>query len=131
MDPFTTVDVERVADLLLAREHQLRDAIRSELLRSGEERYLDLAGRVHDLGDESVADMLTDLENTLVERRLRELREVEDARARLGAGTINRCAKCGGDIGLERLLANPVAVRCVICQGDRERKHAHDAMPKL
>jgi len=36
----------------------LLEEIRDELARSGDQHYIDLAGAVTDLGDDSVADML-------------------------------------------------------------------------
>lgn len=131
MSEFTSTQTELLAEMLKARDRQLRDEIHAVLLQSEEERYIDLAGRVHDLADESVADMLIDLESSLVDRHLLELREIEAARARLAEGSIDRCIECGQDIGFERLLANPVAVRCLVCQDQKERKVAHEAMPKL
>jgi len=71
------------------RDRQIRDDLRSLLMQSGNERYTDLVGAVHDPGDESVADMLSDLNNTLVARHVQELRELEAARKRLSDGTIN------------------------------------------
>ena len=44
-----------------------------------------------------------------------ELAAVEQARARLAAGTYGVCERCGEDIGADRLTARPAAVRCVRC----------------
>ena len=114
-----------------ARDRQLRDEIRDALVQSGEQKYIDLAGQVHDLGDESVANELIEIESALIERHVRELREIGVVRERLARGEINECIDCGGEIGFKRLLANPVAVRCVECQGRLEKTHAHEAMPRM
>jgi len=46
-------------------------------------------------------------------------------------GTIGICIDCGQDIGFERLLANPTARRCLICQEHREKTYAHEDTPTL
>jgi DnaK suppressor protein len=43
------------------------------------------------------------------------LAEVEQAGARLAAGTYGRCYRCGGLIADERLAAIPTATTCVRC----------------
>jgi DnaK suppressor protein len=114
-----------------ALERQSRLDIRDLLMQSHDERHNDLAGLVHDEADESVANMLLDVGNSIVERHVAELREIENARARLAARTIEFCDKCGDEIGYARLLAYPVAVRCVRCQEQHEKTHAHEATPRL
>jgi DnaK suppressor protein len=131
MDEITQKQNVRLAQLLDALDHRLREDIRAALLQSGHQRFIDLAGIVHDLGDEAVADLLAELDNKLVERNIQELGEIEAARKRLAEGTINLCIECGGEIGFERLAAYPVAVRCVACQEQFEKTHAHEATPRL
>ncbi len=131
MDEFTQTQNARLAQLFDTLDHQLRDDICATLLQSGDQRYIDLAGMVHDTGDESVADVLAELDNKHVDRSLQELHEIEVARKRLAEGTINHCIECGGDIGFERLLAYPIAVRCIACQDQFEKTHAHEATPRL
>jgi RNA polymerase-binding transcription factor DksA len=52
------------------------------------------------------------------ERRLTELDHVE---ARLAAGTYERCERCGGPIGAERLEARPATTLCLECAATRRR----------
>jgi RNA polymerase-binding transcription factor len=124
-------EVMELERMLRARERVLREEIRAALLRSEEEHYRDLAGMVSDAGDESVADMLTDIELAAVDRDVGELREVEDALARLREKTYGVCVDCGEPIDYARLKAQPAAVRCVPCQERRERGYAHDSTPTL
>ena len=131
MGVLTQAQKTGLADVLAARDRELRNEIRAELLQSADQKYIDFAGQVHDLGDESVADMLTDLGSMLVERHLKELREVVAARRRLATGDINRCVNCHNEIGFKRLLANPLATRCIACQGQHEKEYAYPAMPRL
>ena len=112
-------------------ERELREAIRQALLQSDQEHHRDLAGMVADVGDESVANMVADLDAAFLDRHVHELREIEAARARLKAGTYGVCAGCGGDIPWERLLANPVSVRCAPCAQQHEKTHAREGTPTL
>lgn len=45
----------------------------------------------------------------------RELDEIDEALARLDAGSYGVCAGCGRDIPLDRLRARPMATTCVQC----------------
>lgn len=44
------------------------------------------------------------------------LDEVEEALERLETGSYGRCVGCGGEIGSERLSADPLARLCDSCQ---------------
>jgi len=112
-------------------ESDISDDMLAALRQSGDKQYIDLAGEVHDRGDESVADELIAVENALTERHVRELREIKAAQQRLAAGKIEQCADCGDEIGFERLLANPVALRCIGCQERFDKTHAHENTPQM
>lgn len=45
----------------------------------------------------------------------RSLADLEEARARIAAGTYGRCATCGRPITEERMVARPTASTCVGC----------------
>lgn len=116
----------------LAEEKQrLRGEIRDELLRSDEEKYGSLAGLVHDTGDESVADLLSDINTAMIGNLIRELREVEAALERIAENSYGRCDDCDVEIPYERLLANPSALRCVSCQEQHEKLYAEGGKPAL
>jgi RNA polymerase-binding protein DksA len=117
--------------LLEQRRRALIEEIRSELARSENEHYVDLAGRVADSGEAAVADLLVDLDAAMTDRDVRELRAVEGALGRLEAGTYGECADCGRDIEPARLRANPVATRCIDDQTRYERTAGQGATPSL
>jgi RNA polymerase-binding protein DksA len=130
----TELTRERMVELeraLRERARVLRNEIRETLLRSDEERHKDLAGSVSDIGDESVADLLSDLDIAAVDRDVGELREVESALTRLAGDEYGVCVDCGEEIGNARLEAQPAAARCIACQERRERGYAHDGTPTL
>ena len=61
MAKLTEDQLAQLKAALQQRYLELREEIRSELERSGNQHYADLAGSVADPGDESVADMLVDV----------------------------------------------------------------------
>jgi DnaK suppressor protein len=131
MAAFTADEALQLKQSLEKRRQLLLEEIRDELVRSGEQHYVDLAGRVPDLGDESVADMLVDLDAAIVDRQIVEMRDIEAALKRLAAGNYGACVDCGTDIPFERLQAYPTAARCVSCQSVREKTFAHEGNPSL
>jgi len=110
--------------LLESRYRVLREEIRQELLDSDNEHYIDLAGQVHDLEEESVADLLIDLDLAIIDLHVSEIREIDAALMRLARGGFGICADCEDEIELERLKAQPTAWRCSPCQANFERNHA-------
>ena len=129
-----TLSDDQLAQLKAALQQRyldLREEIRSELERSGNQHYADLAGSVADSGDASVADMLVDLNASLVDRQVNEIREVEAALKRLAGLNFGDCIECGGEIGTERLMAYPAAQRCVRCQEWHEKMYSHENNPTL
>lgn len=95
--------------------------VREDLLKSDDDRAAMLADRVRDVGDESLADLIVDLDLADTDRDLEELRDVEAALARIDLGTYGMCVQCGGPIPLDRLTAFPTAKRCQPCQAMHEK----------
>lgn len=131
MAVFTVDETAQLKQALQKRHQQLLEEIRDELARSGEQHYIDLAGRVTDLGDASVADMLADLDAAMVDRQITEVRDIEAMLKRIDAGGYGFCSGCGADIPFARLLAYPTAIRCVSCQSTHEHTYAHSGNPTL
>lgn len=105
------------------RYYELREEIRLELLRSDNEHFIDLAGQVHDLEEESVADLLVDIELTLVDMHITEIRDIDASLIRIAEGNYGVCGDCKGEIIAERLKAYPTATRCRRCQTAYEHSH--------
>jgi len=131
MAAFTADEAAQLKQSLEKRRQLLLEEIRDELARSGEQHYVDLAGRVTDLGDASVADMLADLGAAMVDRQVIEVRTIEAALNRLASGDYGACVDCGADIPVERLRAYPTAARCISCQSIHELTYAHEGRPTL
>jgi RNA polymerase-binding protein DksA len=125
----------QLAELVRAldkRYGSLLEDVRDELEKSENQQYVELLGRAPaDTGDESVADSLADLNLALIDRQIRDLRDIEAAKGRISSARFGLCIDCGAEIGFERLLAHPTAKRCLACQHQRERTHAHEGTPTL
>lgn len=102
-------------------------------MNSQREDFAALAGRVHDAGEESVAELLMSMNLTLVDREVSELHDVEAALTRIRVGTFSECEDCGGDIGRARLEVYPTVRRCIEDQQRLERNYAggRDLSPSL
>lgn len=131
MANLTQGQVSELQRRLRQRHAELRAVIREELLAADEMRYADLAGRVHDSGDEAVADLLADLDVVRIDRQVTEIRRIEAALRRIDMGSYGMCRDCGDDIGNERLESQPDAERCVTCQEQYEKSYVHEGTPSL
>lgn len=105
------------------RREALATEIRREVARARSEPFAEVAGAVHDTGDEAIADLVADVDNAEVTRDLAELRELEAARGRIADGTYGVCGDCGGEIPVARLRAQLGAHRCIACQERYEKTH--------
>lgn len=113
-----------------AERVRLRQDIRDELTKSDNEQYASLAGQVHDAGEESVADLLRDINAAVISHSIKELREIEAAQERLREGTYGVCEECGEDIPFARLQAYPGARLCIADQERYEKAHP-ESHPEL
>ena len=111
---------------LLERREVLRGEIREALATSSDERHRDLAGSVHDAGDDSVADLLIDVNISGMDRDARELAAITSALDKMAHGEYGVCVDCGSDIGYARLEAQPAAARCIECERRYDRQNAHE-----
>jgi DnaK suppressor protein len=109
----------------------LRDALHEHLLKSDDERARLLADRVRDLEDESVADLIFDLDLAEIDRDIEELRDVEAALERIKEDAYGVCVNCQGAIPYERLTAYPTAKRDLRCQTIHEKTYVHKGTPAM
>jgi DnaK suppressor protein len=131
MSDLTPQQLEKLKHVLNERYRTLLAEVRNELSKAGNSTYEDMAGQVGDAGDESVADLITDLGATLVDRQVQAMREIELARQRMREGSYGVCIDCGLEIPLERLLAYPTALRDVQCQTQYEKNYFQEGRPTL
>jgi len=131
MPELTSAQLKELRQRLQQRHSELREEVRRELLAADEERYIDLAGRVHDSGEESVADLLADLDIARLDRQVNEIRRIEAAFRRLDVGNYGVCHDCDCDISYERLRSQPYAERCVDCQSQYEKEYGQGGSASL
>ena len=121
---FSDRQLAEYKQVLEDRYRVVREEIRQELLKADNEHYIDLAGQVHDLEEESVADLLIDLDLAIIDLHVDEVRQIDAALMRLARGQYGVCADCTDEIESGRLGAQPTAMRCSPCQENFERNHA-------
>ncbi|MFP3982163.1 MAG: TraR/DksA family transcriptional regulator [Desulfurivibrionaceae bacterium] len=119
----TREELKEIEKGLRERLTELREEVRRELLATEEEHYIDLAGRVHDVGDSSTADLLADLNLVIKDTHVEEIQAIEDALERIRVMSYGNCLECGEPLRPERLKAYPTATRCYECQEKYERTH--------
>ena len=125
-------ELARAKKLLEDRHAALLDEIHDSLVKSGDESFIELAGRVHDAGEESVAELLMAMNLKSSQRETEELANVEAALARIRNSRYGTCIDCGAVIHRDRLLAYPAAKRCIDCQTLHEnRRGGRDTTPSL
>lgn len=129
--PDAPLDYPRFDNRLRGRLRALRAEIREALLRSDTETYGELAGRVHDTEDESLADLLTDVNLAEISLEVQEVRDIDAAQRRIAERTYGVCTDCGEPIDPARLEAYPTAKRCLTCQRGHKLKYPARRPPKL
>jgi DnaK suppressor protein len=82
-------------------------------------------------GDWAQDDAEHDLAVALEERESAELAAIDAALQRIASGNYGLCADCGCDIPAARLHANPIALRCLACQGKTEHMRGGADHPSL
>ena len=125
-------EMSKLTGALDRRYELVVEEVRDALEKSENQQYVELLDRVPaDIGDQSVADELADLNLALIDRHVQEMRDIEATRARFTDGRFGVCVDCGQEIGFQRLLAYPTAKRCIACQQRREKTYAHEGTPTL
>lgn len=82
-------------------------------------------------GDRMQTDPQRDMAIALDERETAQLAAIDAALKRMDSGDYGLCEDCGCDIPTARLHANPVALRCVACQGAAEQARGGLAQPTM
>lgn len=103
------------------RSQEFRNEIHQALLDTNQERYLELAGNVHDASEEALANSLTEIGLTNLLRYRQELNDIDSAIVRIKENSYGFCKECNKAINAKRLEAYPSALRCLECQNEFER----------
>jgi DnaK suppressor protein len=127
MIAFERYDTESLRHRLLRRREEVRHQIEEVTGRTEDEPFRALTGEVSDSNDEAVATTLLDTDHAAIGRDLTEIREIEAALARLDHGKYGECTDCEEKIDVNRLNAQPTALRCFQCQARYEHAHGQAA----
>ncbi len=96
-----------------------------ELLGHGAETVHQMAApqvdELPDPNDRASRETDTSRALRLRDRDRKLIAKVEEALARIDAGTFGRCESCGGRISAARLKARPVTTLCIDCKTEAER----------
>ncbi len=114
-------DLNKLQERLLIYRKQLAQEIHDELIREGSGDAISLAGKVHDAQEESVSEMLTEINLAMLSQHQHELKNLERAIKRMDDGVYGICIDCDAPIAIARLQAYPTAVRCINCQAIHEQ----------
>lgn len=123
--------LDKLREALTRRRGQLLAEIRRELSQSDDQTYIELAGKVHDRGEEATADLLIDIELAVLDQHIHELRDIEASQQRLLQGSYGLCEGCGEVIAFARLISYPTAIRCLACQDRADKTTAQPSQPRL
>lgn len=121
MKHLTDADRHLLADRLQAMKRSALDEIRG----ASSDVEATLQPQDHEVqnhADEAEAERLGDVRFAEIEIDRARLLDIEQAEQRMAAGRYGVCMDCGDAIPRERLLAQPIAVRCAACQTAAENK---------
>jgi DnaK suppressor protein len=122
MAKLSEAQLRAIEERLSARERELQESV-----RTAKEERAERPGAqgpiVEDLAEAGEERFRTGMEHVEMLRDQEELGDIAAARARIVDGSYGECVDCGRDIAVERLNAQPTALRCVICQDAYEKKH--------
>lgn len=86
--------ISKYENKLKNRFYQLREEISQELIKSDTQTHIELAGKVHDIEEESVANLLVDLGLASIDRHVNEIRDIDAALLRISNGIYGTCCDC-------------------------------------
>ena len=119
-------DAKRLKERLAIEREQLKVEINEELAKGSQSGYSKI------FGDESVADLYSDLNIANIERHVTRLKAVENALFNKTIDTFGICEDCSLPINKQRMEADPAVSRCVECQTLYESTpSAKDVTPSL
>ena len=101
---------------------QLEEEVAEEAEAISEGRSERFPGGARDHGDEAIRGQADAIESEVLARHRQEMSELRAALARIAEGSYGECLSCGGAIGFERLMVQPRAARCMVCQTRAEQR---------
>jgi RNA polymerase-binding protein DksA len=125
MSHLTKKDRLAIRTALEAQRDHFLHGLKTVLEERGQTQFSEVLGRASgDSADEALAVTLGNLAAARMDHEVRTLRALEAAAKHLDEPDFGLCEDCGAKIPAARLIANPVATRCVACQERFEHTHA-------
>jgi RNA polymerase-binding transcription factor DksA len=122
MNHLSDSQLDTIRRLLDARETALQGEVRAADAEAAE-RPAALGAEVGDAIDSGDARLQAGMAHVDKLRDQEELMAIDAARGRIADGTYGECIDCSQPIPVERLKAQPTALRCVPCQTQYEKTH--------
>ncbi len=122
--PLTEDELDYFKEKLLKRKKELWREVIETLEREGAEQYQDLIRTVKEEEDLALADIQEETLLGLLEPKIKELEEIDQALLRMELGEYGRCIDCGKWLRIKRLEIMPWASRCRECQEKWEKLKA-------
>jgi len=117
--------LERIKGKLLERRKQLLEEVEnisSHSLSRTDDLSGDLSTMPIHMADVGSDNYEKEFALDIIEGEREELRQIDEALARLADGSFGACTVCGQQISWQRLAALPFARLCIECQRQEEAK---------
>lgn len=108
----------RLTDQLAQLESEIAEE--SDAVVAGRSERFPSGARDH--GDEAQRGERDEIDGEVLARHRQEASEIRAALNRFQDGSYGECVSCGGSIGYERLMVQPRAARCMVCQTRAEKR---------
>ncbi len=122
MSHLSAAQTRTIERLLGEREATLQSEVRAADAEAAE-RPAALGPEVGDAVDVGEASFRAGMAHADKQRDQEELMAIDAARGRIADGSYGECVDCAKEIPIERLKAQPTALRCVPCQTEYEKHH--------
>ena len=101
-----------------------RAALLEQAAKTLKESCADAQQKGGDFADIASVESNRALKLRLCDREQKLLAKIGESLVKIEKGVYGICEGCGGDIGVERLEARPVATLCIDCKQDQESDEA-------
>ena len=122
MKHLTEAERKALARQLDAMRRQVLNELIETAPRALAQPSLNAKQEVRTRADEAEAQRQDDVRLAEIEVDRHRLEDIEQALQRLADGRYGVCAACGDEIPHQRLLAQPIAIRCAACQASFEAR---------
>lgn len=113
---------EELKKILIEKKRKMWNELRDEIFNKLGKEYHKQFDSPQDLEEQSLIDLIEDTGLAVADMRREELTKMDEAIARLEAGTYGICEDCDAEIDEARLKVVPLAPYCVTCQAKKEGK---------